>query len=159
MDIGNEVLITLRQITRGIDLHSQKLIKKYGLTGPQLLILKELSTTPGITPSALARRLSISQATVTSMIDRLARKGYVQRVRDTEDKRKVRIRLCEQSLQIIEQNPSIMQEDFIEEFENLKPWEQTLILSSLQRIAELMNVQNMKADPYLTNTFIDQRPQ
>jgi DNA-binding MarR family transcriptional regulator len=150
VDISNKVLITLRQITRGIDLHSQSLIKRYGLTGPQLLVLKELSTQREITPSELARRLSISQATITSMIDRLAVKGYIERVRDKQDKRKVRLELKGKGLEIIEQDPSLLQEEFVEEFTNLRSWEQTQILSSLQRIAEMMNVQHVKADPYLT---------
>lgn len=150
MDVSNEVLMTLRQITRGIDLHSQKLIKKYGLTGPQLLVLKELSAKADLTPSELARKLSISQATITSMLDRLTQKGYIQRIRDQRDKRKVRIELQPKSLEVIKLNPSLLQEDFIDEFKSLQNWEQTQILSSLQRIVELMNLKNIKTSEYLS---------
>lgn len=150
MDVSNEVLMTLRQITRGIDLHSQKLIKKYGLTGPQLLVLKELSAKADLTPSELARKLSISQATITSMLDRLTQKGYIQRIRDQRDKRKVRIELQPKSLEVIELNPSLLQEDFIDEFKSLQNWEQTQILSSLQRIVELMNLKHIKTSEYLS---------
>ncbi len=34
------MLIALRKIIRSIDLHSKQLVRKYGLTGPQMLLLK-----------------------------------------------------------------------------------------------------------------------
>ncbi len=143
MDVANEVLVTLRQITRALDLYSQSLVKKIGLTGPQLFIIKELSLNEQITPGMLARYMSISQATITSMIDRLEAKGFVKRQRDVYDRRKVKIELLEPGKQILKLNPSLLQEDFIRKFEALKSWEQTLILSSLQRIAELMQVEKI----------------
>ncbi len=143
MDVANEVLVTLRQITRALDLYSQSLVKKIGLTGPQLFIIKELSLNEQIAPGMLARYMSISQATITSMIDRLEAKGFVKRQRDVYDRRKVKIELLEPGKQILKLNPSLLQEDFIRKFEALKSWEQTLILSSLQRIAELMQVEKI----------------
>ncbi|MDA3833968.1 MAG: MarR family transcriptional regulator [Spirochaetales bacterium] len=149
MDIPKEVLRTLRKITRGIDLHSQQLVKSHGLTGPQLLVLKELSENPSITPSQLARRLSISQATITTMLDRLAKNGHLKRFRDTADKRKVHIELQEKGLDILERSPSVLQEDFVRTFSNLPDWQQTQILSSLQRVAQLMNAQNIQVSPHI----------
>jgi DNA-binding MarR family transcriptional regulator len=72
----------------------------HGLTGPQLLVLKELAEDPAMTPSQLARRLSISQATITTMLDRLTKNGYLTRLRDTKDKRKVHIQLEPKGLEI-----------------------------------------------------------
>lgn len=149
MDIPKEVLRTLRKITRGIDLHSQRLVKVHGLTGPQLLVLKELAENPAMTPSQLARRLSISQATITTMLDRLTKNGYLTRLRDTKDKRKVHIQLEPKGLEILEKSPSVLQEDFVQSFSNLPDWEQTQILSSLQRIAQLMNAQDIKVSPHI----------
>ncbi|MGM0431717.1 MAG: MarR family winged helix-turn-helix transcriptional regulator [Spirochaetota bacterium] len=152
MDIPKEVLRTLRKITRGIDLHSQQLVKVHGLTGPQLLVLKELADDPSMTPSQLAKRLSISQATITTMLDRLAKNGYLRRNRDTFDKRKVHIELQDKGLEIIRQSPSVLQEDFVKAFSNLSDWEQTQILSSLQRVAQLMNAQDIKVSPVMTGS-------
>ncbi len=45
-DLSDSVLSTLRQIIRAIDLQSRQLAKKYGLTGPQLIILKEIYKSP-----------------------------------------------------------------------------------------------------------------
>ncbi len=144
MDVANEVLVTLRQITRAVDLYSQSLVKKIGLTGPQLFIIKELSLNENITPGTLAKYMSISQATITSMIDRLETKGYVKRQRDAKDRRKVKIVLLDPGKEVLRSNPSLLQEDFIRRFEELKPWEQTLILSSLQHVSELMQAERIR---------------
>lgn len=71
ISISDNVLSSIRQITQAIDLHSRYLAKNYGLTGPQLLILKEVARQQDISVGRIAKRVSLSQATVTSMLDRL----------------------------------------------------------------------------------------
>ena len=90
IDISEEVLITLRKIIRAIDLHSRYLVKQYGLTGPQLLVLKELSRLNMTHISIIAKRISLSQPTVTDILDRLETKSYIKRKRCENDKRRVR---------------------------------------------------------------------
>jgi len=155
LDIANEVLVTLRQIARALDLYSQSLVKRIGLTGPQLIIIKELALNDSLTPGMLAKYMSISQATITSMIDRLEAKGFVKRHRDLHDRRKVKIQLLEPGREVLKSNPSLLQEEFISKFEELKPWEQTLILSSLQRVSELMQAERFPANPILTESGLD----
>jgi hypothetical protein len=68
----------------------------------------------------------------------------------------VYIELCDKSRRILDSQPSLLQSDFVERFSELKDWEQSLLLSSLQRIAELMNVEDLKVEPHLfTGTVIN----
>jgi DNA-binding MarR family transcriptional regulator len=83
------------------------------------------------------------------MLDRLTKNGYLTRLRDTKDKRKVHIQLEPKGLEILEKSPSVLQEDFVQSFSSLPDWEQTQILSSLQRIAQLMNAQDIKVSPHI----------
>jgi DNA-binding MarR family transcriptional regulator len=85
------VVSTLTQINRSIDLQSKKLTKRYGITGPQLIVLKEIHKSSDRPISAIAREVSLSQATVTSILDRLEQQGFAQRERSSQDKRKVKI--------------------------------------------------------------------
>jgi DNA-binding MarR family transcriptional regulator len=150
----DNLLITLRKIIRAIDLHSKKLVRKYGLTGPQMLLLKVVTTSEDRTmnSSEIANKMSLSLATVTSILDRLAQKGHVQRIKSTEDKRKTYIKPTDSAKEIFKKNPTLLQEDFINQFEALKDWEQSLMISSLERIAEMMNAKAIDADPVLANT-------
>lgn len=154
-DITEEVLTTLRRIIRGVDLHSKKLVQKYGVTGPQLLILKEIERRQSIAISALANNVSLSTATVTSVLDRLEKRGYISRYKDTHDRRKVIVTATEQARHLIQQAPSLLQEDFIDSFMQLKQWEQTQILATLQRVAEMMNVKSLEASPWLVSSEIE----
>jgi DNA-binding MarR family transcriptional regulator len=151
MELCENVLIAIRQIIRAIDIHSRYLTKKYGLTGTQLLILKEVISMAEAHVGEVARRINLSQATVTSVLDRLEKLKYVKRIRSDFDKRKVIVRITKLGRSKLEKNPSLLQEYFIDRFRQLKEWEQNLILSSLQRVALMMNAERLDVIPVLTN--------
>ena len=115
MDSGDStdaVVSTLRQIIRAVDIQSKHLTKKFGLTGPQLLVLKEIRKSPDSQISEISRNVSLSQATVTSILDRLEQQGFAERRRSQTDKRKVHILLTEKSEELLKLNPSLLQEKF-----------------------------------------------
>ena len=152
MQSHDQVLIALRQIIRAIDLHSKKLERESGLTGPQLLVMRIIYEEGSMTSSVLARSISLSQATVTTILDRLEKKSYLVRERDTKDKRKVWVNLSKLGEQVIKSAPTLLQESFINSFSELKEWEQTLLLSSLQRIASMMQASDLEAAPVLDSS-------
>ncbi len=145
------ILATLRQIIRAIDLHSKSLTKRYGLTGPQLLVLKELHKKSDLTIGQVAKNISLSQATVTTILDRLEKMGFVQRVRNSADKRKVNILLSVKATEILVSDPNLLQEDFVERFQKLKDWEKSMLISSLQRVAQMMKAEDIKSPPVLVS--------
>lgn len=148
-DICDDVLIALRRITRAIDIHSRKLMQTTGLTGPQLLILQILNRKEAATMGELADSVSLSQGTVTSILDRLLKKAFVEKVRSTTDKRKVYVSLTAAGKTALTHAPTPLQEHFINSFNKLQDWEQTLILSSLQRIGQMMNAETIDVEPTL----------
>ena len=152
MERHHQVLVTLRQIIRAIDLRSKKLERESGLTGPQLLIMQAIGEAQTISPGTLAKSVSLSQATVTTILDRLEKRYLVLRMRSSDDKRKVAVSLTQEGEELLRQAPNLMQEDFIKAFEELKEWEQTQILSSLQRVAAMMNAEGLDAAPLIDST-------
>jgi DNA-binding MarR family transcriptional regulator len=152
METHDKVLVALRQIIRAIDLHSKKIERDSGLTGPQLLVMQTISQGMQITAGHVANEISLSQATVTSIIDRLEKKAYLRRERSNKDKRKVFLHLTDAGIQVLEQAPTLMQESFISSFDHLDEWEQNLILSSLQRVAVMMKAGTLEAAPLLDSS-------
>jgi len=150
-ELCDQVLITLRKIVRAIDIHSRKLVKDYGLTVPQLIILKELKANGTISVGDLAKNIDLTHATVTSILDRLVKLEYVERTRSDTDRRRVYVEISKKGIDIVETTPPLLQERFIDEFHRLQNWEQTLILSTLQRIAFMMDAKNIDAAPLLLN--------
>lgn len=66
------------------------------LTPAQLHTILWLGKDGALTPGVLAQRVGCAQPSLTGVIDRLERDGYVERSRDTEDRRKVHVELTEQ---------------------------------------------------------------
>lgn len=149
-DLSDEILRSLRRIVRAIDLHSRVLAQSHGLTGPQALILKELSRLEDTTVGQLAQQVSLSPATVTDILSRLESRGFVTRTRSDQDKRRVLVKPTAAALQALQSGPSLLQESFVAELETLEEWERTLILSSLQRIASMMAAETISAAPVLS---------
>lgn len=149
MEKHQELLIALRKVIRAIDLHSKHLSKTSGLTSPQLLILLEIDKVPAINSSQIAKNVNLSAATVTSILDRLENKDLVSRVRDSQDKRKVSLYLTDNGKAILQNAPQALQENFINSFSNLADWEQSQLLSSTERLADMMNANELDAAPLL----------
>ena len=148
---SDTILIALRQIIRAVDLHSKRLTRQYGLTGPQLMVLKIIHETKELNVTQIAKRISLSPATVTSILGRLEKLGLVQRVRNAFDKRKVNIILTEKAEDTMKTAPNLLQEEFIERFEKLKDWEKLQLISSLKRISEMMDAEEINSPPVLVS--------
>lgn len=149
-DIADEVIVAIRRVIRAVDLHSRMLAASHGLTGPQALILKELRS-GSLSAGELAARISLSQGTVTDILNRLEKRGLVKRVRDTEDRRRVLVEVTADALSLLAQSPPLLQERFALRFRDLKEWEQMQLLASLQRIATMMDAEDIDAAPVLSS--------
>ena len=149
------VLVALRRVIRATDLHSKNLSKTTGLTAPQLLLLQIIDNRGDMTIGELATGMSLSQATVTTIIDRLEKRSLLYRQRSTQDKRKVFVRLTAQGEKALVGAPTPLQESFVRQFSNLDEWEQTMIISALQRVAQMMDAQHIDASPVLDVGALD----
>ncbi|TRY29839.1 MarR family winged helix-turn-helix transcriptional regulator [Aliiglaciecola sp. M165] len=149
MNKDEELLVALRKVIRAIDLRSKQLNKDVGLTGPQLLVMQNVGKDPGIMARQVAENITLSPATVTSILDRLEIKQLVHRVRSTEDKRKVGLFLTEKGQDILQDAPLPFQEHFTNRFTQLEEWEQSQMVATMQRIAKMMDAQNIDASPLL----------
>ena len=69
------------------------LLEPMGLTYPQYLVLLVLWETDGVTVSDLGERLTLDSGTLTPLLKRLEQAGFVQRLRDAADERRVRLHL------------------------------------------------------------------
>ncbi|MBX3127542.1 MAG: MarR family transcriptional regulator [Polyangiaceae bacterium] len=75
-----------RRVTKG-------LAGRYGLTGPQLAVIKMLEPVGKLSLSELSWKIRARNSTVTGIIDRMEREGWVERRRSEDDRRVVHIAL------------------------------------------------------------------
>jgi DNA-binding MarR family transcriptional regulator len=157
LDRLEQVLTSLRRVIRATDMHSKHLAKISGLTTPQILLLQAIRNVEGAVIGQLAEEVSLSQATVTSILDRLEKKGYVERERSTVDKRKVHVHLTEHGIEILRDAPTPLQDHFSKRFNDLQEWEQTMMIASLQRVAHMMDAEHIDASPVLDVGILDRQ--
>jgi DNA-binding MarR family transcriptional regulator len=155
MQKSQDVLVLLRQIIRATELHDKQLSRATGLTMPQLMSMQTLRMQGPMTVGALAKEMNLTQATVTSILDRLEKKQLVTRVRSQEDKRKVLVYPTDEALILLESAPATLQDRLVQEFEMMREWEQSMVISSLERIATMLGAHTIDAAPMLDVGALD----
>ncbi len=153
----DDVLIALRRVIRATDLHSKKLAKTSGLTAPQILVMRAIETKGRRTIGSIAENITVSQATVTNIVDRLSQKDLVYRERAKEDRRKVYVYLTSVGEELLKHAPTPLQEQFSIRFSKLAQWEQHMMVASLQRIADMMDANLIDAAPMLDVGKLDRQ--
>lgn len=149
MNDTDEILIALRRIMRAADLQSQELMRVSGLTAPQLLVMQAIAREGSPATSAVARRILVSHATVTRIIDRLESAGLVRRTKSARDKRVVAVSLTDEGEARLAAAPEPLQAEFLRRFRQLADWEQQMLKSALLRVAQMMDAENLDAAPIL----------
>ena len=150
MEQHEQLLVSLRRIIRAIDIHSHQLLKNSGLTGPQLIVIKQISQLEAPLAKQVAQKINLSAATVTTIIDRLEKRELVIRQRSAIDKRKVHLFLTEAGQQLLQTSPQPLQEHFIQRYQSLDKANQDRLLDSVEQIASMMDAEVLEALPILS---------
>ena len=85
---------------RATDGFDDEVRRRLGLNPTDLRCLDWLSE-GGMAAGELAEATGLSSAATTTLLDRLERKGYVQRVRDTVDRRKVMVEMTPHGRELV----------------------------------------------------------
>jgi DNA-binding MarR family transcriptional regulator len=75
-------------LAHALEARSKWMHRNLSVTGPQRLLLRVIGESPGCTPGAAARRLSLNPGTASRLASGLERSGLVRRERDREDGRR-----------------------------------------------------------------------
>jgi DNA-binding MarR family transcriptional regulator len=89
----------LRKYTSAVLRHAAATAKRMRLEASELAALEHLQAAGPMTQKRLGERLSMSPGAITAMIDRLEGRGYVERIRNPEDRRSALVRITEAGLE------------------------------------------------------------
>ncbi|MDX9980694.1 MAG: MarR family transcriptional regulator [Lentisphaeria bacterium] len=146
---GLRILRAMRRIIRAVDLHSRELQGKFQITAPQMICLYSVAGQKGLTLSRLANEVSLGASTVTGIVDRLESKGWVRRLRDPHDRRKIELEITAAGQRIVDAAPPLLQDRFSQRLRELPELEQATIALSLERVVEMMEAENLDTSPNL----------
>ncbi|WP_423358872.1 MarR family winged helix-turn-helix transcriptional regulator [Pseudomonas citronellolis] len=130
----------LRRLQQGSEVHAKRLSRFGGLTPLQLLILQVMLVEREITASRLAKRVSLSQASLSGVLDRLESRGLLARRRDEQDRRKQWLLLEDAGRDALQSAPPLLPEYVLARFAELPEWERHAVLAGLLRTAELFEL-------------------
>ncbi len=146
---GNHAVTVLRQILQATNNYARAVTRLTGLTTSQLLVLQILDDIGSSSAGALAGRMGITQATLTSLIHKLEAKGLVLRERGDTDRRQVWLTISPAGCATLEQAPEGLQAKFGARFAALQDWEQSMLIAGLERTAALLDAEGIDASPVL----------
>jgi DNA-binding MarR family transcriptional regulator len=95
--IADELRPILLRLTRELRKESEQL----GVTTRQATLLWLVKRSPGLSLAELAAEEGISPPALSGHVDRLERAGLIERVRSTEDRRRVGLALTEEGVKLL----------------------------------------------------------
>jgi DNA-binding MarR family transcriptional regulator len=95
----------------------------------------------------VSRRLYVTPSNVTGIIDRLQKKGYVERIRKEGDRRVALITLTESGRQLSQAIPDPIEKKLIAELADLEPQHVQILGMAMQQIIDLIDTEDVEEAP------------
>lgn len=149
---GNDLVIkdiveSIRRLVRAENLDSRKMSKEFGLTGPQSLVLRLLVKNGALSSADLSRQMYVTPSNITGIIDRLEKKGLVERIRKQGDRRVALITLTESGQKLGKNIPDPIEKKFINELADLEPEHLQILAMAMNQILNLIDTKGIEDAP------------
>ncbi|MCH6267761.1 MULTISPECIES: MarR family winged helix-turn-helix transcriptional regulator [Neobacillus] len=102
-DVVANIEKELRYISGIIKQKGREMLSNYKITPPQFVALQWLFEDGDMTIGELSTKMYLACSTTTDLVDRMEKNLLVERVKDTNDRRVVRIHLLEEGKRIIDE--------------------------------------------------------
>jgi DNA-binding MarR family transcriptional regulator len=112
---------------------------RHGLSAAGFVLLRTLLVEDGLSSGEVARRCWITPATITAVVDTLERDGHVQRRRDGDDRRVVRLHLTEKGRLAASHTQEQISADIGRLYEFGDPSEEAVIRAFLLRLVQRLS--------------------
>lgn len=110
-----------------LELLSKRMMKRLGVTGPQRMVLRIIAQKPGISASGVCETARIHPSTLTGVLERLVRGGFVDRSRDRDDGRRARLGLTPAGTRVAEARRGTVESAIVSSLSALSPEERAVV--------------------------------
>jgi DNA-binding MarR family transcriptional regulator len=135
------IIFSIRRLLQAKEMYTKELNKKYQVSSSQLNCILALYDYGPMPPSQIARHIMVNSSTVTGIIDRLEKKGLVERWRISPDRRVITIQLTGAGTRLAENAPPPIQQRVLDGLKNLPSEEIEKIVKSLNMLTGMLDVQ------------------
>ena len=140
------IIFSIRRLLQAKEMYTKELNKKYQVSSSQLNCILALYDYGPMPPSQIARHIMVNSSTVTGIIDRLEKKGLVERWRISPDRRVITIQLTEAGTKLAENAPPPIQQRVLDGLKNLPPEEIEKVVKSLNMLTDMLDVQRLNVE-------------
>ncbi|MFW6050519.1 MAG: MarR family winged helix-turn-helix transcriptional regulator [Myxococcota bacterium] len=131
---------------------TKEVARHLGLTGPQVTAIKMLEGFGDLSLSALSEHMSAHNSTITGVVDRMVKGGLVERVRSTEDRRVVLIRLTPKGREIARSVPVTSMQVFAAALASLSDDEKASLRRILRKLSDRVREEVARTERQLRDT-------
>jgi MarR family transcriptional regulator, organic hydroperoxide resistance regulator len=128
----------IRALDRAVNRQIHRDVAKSGLTGPQVRALEVLFDRGPLSLKDLSTQLQLSHSTVSGIVDRLARRGFVRRESEAGDRRVSRIAVTQEVVRYARAAPRRLFTPLASALQSVPRAERQQIIDTLERLAELV---------------------
>jgi len=138
-----EIIYAIRRLMQAGEHYTKELNKIYNVSAAQINCLIALRENGPLSPSQIAWHVMVNSSTVTGIIDRLEKKGLVQRLRVSHDRRVITVELTNNGQILAENAPPPIQRKIIDGLKKLSSDEIDDIALTLKRLIDMLDVQDL----------------
>lgn len=135
MELKECINFLLTNAQHNVFQYLSKRLMEYDVTPLQHGVLSCLMGKSYDTPKHLAENLSLETSTISGVLDRMQKKGFIDRVVNKEDRREVQVRLTEKGRELEEQITVVIDEVNAEVLKSFTDDEIAYLKNSLRHIA------------------------
>jgi DNA-binding MarR family transcriptional regulator len=132
----------LRHVAVIIKKRGRDILSDFAITNPQFNALLVLDNHPDITMGELCDRLYLACSTATDLIDRMEKNGLLERRRDVDDRRVIRLRPTPKAKEVIDRVIQARRRYVKSILTKLEKKDIETLARSLQQLHSLMTEEN-----------------
>lgn len=153
-----QILINIRKIIRSVNLESKRTEKEYGISIPQQLCMSYLYNKENFQAShkEIKDFLQLNASTVTGIITRLEKKGFVARLPKQEDKRVGLITITAKGAELLKETPNPLHRKLSQKLRHLSPEELMLLQNAFHTVIQFLDIEDIEAAPVICGPEINE---
>lgn len=133
-----EIEELLRNVGTILKKRGRDILSSFDITPPQLEALLVLREFGDLTMGELCGKMYLACSTATDLIDRMERNELIERVRDTNDRRVIRLKVLEKGARVIDEVLEVRREYLSNILSELNVSDKERLIHSLEQLNYLM---------------------
>jgi DNA-binding MarR family transcriptional regulator len=143
-DHTKQIIYSIRRLIQASELYTKELNKKYHISAAQLNCILTLYEYGPLPPSKIANHMMVKSSTLTGVVDRLEKKGFAERMRNSPDRRVITIQLTQAGKKLAQNAPPPIQQKIIDGLKQTENPKKEQIVRSLNMLTDMLDIQDLE---------------